>query len=248
MDKNKLIVALDVNKNEVCDYVDKLKDFTWGFKVGLRLFVETGPSIIWLLKAKGCKVFLDLKFFDIPNTVYSAVKELMQYQINVDMFNVHILGTTNMLKKVSGFINQLSNRPLILGVTLLTSIDTEILANELQIPINLEDYVVHLAKLAEESNLDGVIASPREISILRKTFGPNFKIITPGIRMPDSLPDDQKRTLTPYEAIKAGADAIVVGRPIIKAQDPVKAAVNILADMKRAEYEKEETQKGENIN
>lgn len=241
--KEKLIVALDVDKKKIPDLVYLLKEHVWGFKVGLRLFVQEGPRIIWYLKTRGCKVFLDLKFFDIPNTVYSAVKQLYEdlELFNVDMLNMHIFGCSEMLMKVSQYVHSEvaeELRPVILGVTILTSIEDGTLQSELMIPYSVEDYVLHLAGIAEKSGLDGVVASPQEITKLRAVSAPNFKIVTPSIRMPESKPDDQKRKMTPYEAIRAGADYIVVGRPIVEAVDPLNATINILADMKRAEDEK----------
>lgn len=129
-------------------------------------------------------------------------------------------------------------RPVVLGVTILTSIDDGTLKSELMIPCSMKDYILHLAGVAKEINLDGVVASPLEIRKLRVLYGPDFKIVTPSIRMPGSEVDDQKRKMTPYEAVVAGTDHIVVGRPIVEAADPLNATMNILADIERAEYEK----------
>lgn len=233
--RERLVLALDVNSfKKAEELVDKLTDYVGVFKIGNQLFTAEGTKVIKMVQEKGGKVFLDLKFHDIPNTVARAAEVVSK--LGVYIFDIHTSGGYEMMKvaveasKKSSFALGIS-KPLILGVTLLTSINQEILEKEIGIKKSLEEQVVHLAKLAEAAGLDGVVASPWEIKALRAACGEGFMILTPGIRPAGKSDDDQKRTMTPQEAIKLGADFIVIGRPITNATNPVKASQEILKEM-----------------
>ena len=207
-----LIVALDVdNISQAEILIDLLKDKIKIFKVGSRLFTSEGPEIIDLINKKGCKVFLDLKYYDIPTVIADAVK--IAGEKGVCSTTLHISGGRNMLK----LSVQQKPRPLIWGVTVLTSFDENNL-REIGVMRKIDEQVENLARLASEVGLDGIVCSAKEISIVKKVSG--LKIIVPGIRL-NKTNDDQKRTLTPREAKELGADYIVVGRPIIKSENPL---------------------------
>ncbi|MBM4140370.1 MAG: orotidine-5'-phosphate decarboxylase [Nitrospira sp.] len=223
----KLILALDVSEHaHAIELVDKFKDYVGIFKVGIELFVTSGPKIIEDINKKGRKVFLDLKFHDIPNTVSKAA--IAATRLGVHMFNIHTSGGVEMMRRcrdnvIETCLKENLDRPKILGVTVLTSISKEILRDELGIQYSLRTHVRHLSTLALKAGLDGVIASAREAAIIRNHCGRGFLIITPGIRPSWTPPDDQKRTMTPKEAIREGADYLVMGRSILKHADPLKA-------------------------
>jgi orotidine-5'-phosphate decarboxylase len=186
-----------------------------------------------MILAKGQKVFLDLKFHDIPNTVAKAGEEATKH--NVAMFNLHALGGFEMMKKTveasrAAAKNLGISKPLILAVTILTSMDEEAI-REVGIQGPIVEQVGRLAALAFKAGLDGVVASPQEISVIRQNCGDRFLIVTPGIRMPSNRSDDQRRTLSPKEAIAAGTDYLVIGRPIKEAKDPLEAVEKIIEDM-----------------
>jgi orotidine-5'-phosphate decarboxylase len=217
--KSKLIVALDVDAyDEATKLVRDLAGVVGVFKVGSQLFTRTGPKIVEFIHGCGGQVFLDLKFHDIPNTVAKAVEAAAAWKVL--MLTVHACGGAEMLQAAA---RPMANRPLILGVTVLTSVAGDVNAKVLQ-----------RAKLAKDCGLDGVIASPREIGVLRQTFGATFLIVTPGIRPTWAMGNDQRRTMTAAEAVAAGASYLVVGRPIIAGSDPVKAARRVLAEMASA--------------
>lgn len=211
-----IILALDVDNQKEAEYfVNKLYPKIKMFKVGSQLFTSAGPEIIKFINKKGAGVFLDLKFFDIPNTVRSAVRAAVRHK--VAMLTLHILGDEEMLKAAvkaakdeAASINV--RRPLLIGVTVLTSKEANF--NE----------VLTLAKIGLESGLDGVVCSVREAALLRKQIRKKFVIVTPGIRPDNASADDQKRTATVEQAVAAGASYLVIGRPILKAADPVAAA------------------------
>lgn len=233
--RDKLIVALDFSSAEAGARVaDLLRGRVGMFKVGLENFSAEGPVLPRYLVAQGDKVFLDLKLHDIPNTVRAAARQAAQ--LGASMFNVHASGGRKMMEAaIEGAREGLTqrrdgSRPLVLGVTVLTSLAGKDLA-ELGIAGSPEDAVVRLALLAKQAGLDGVVASPREIAALRKALGPEFIIVTPGIRPATAGADDQVRIATPASAIQAGASYIVVGRPITEAADPVAAADAIVAEM-----------------
>ena len=220
MDEKKIIIALDVNKiKDVEALVNVLSPHVHIFKVGMELFYSCGPKAIDVIKKYDRDVFLDLKFHDIPNTVRNASKAATR--LGVFMFNVHASGGKDMMNAALEGASEESerlgiDRPRILGVTVLTSIEVE------------EGQVLTLAKSANKAGLDGVIASPKEAAIIRKDIGSDFLIVTPGIRPEASDKQDQKRTSTAKEAIQAGADYIVIGRPVTKTKDPVKALKDMI--------------------
>jgi len=212
----RLIVALDVdNLEEAKRLVDILYPNVKIFKVGSQLFTACGPEAVRMIVKKGAKVFLDLKFHDIPNTVKKAI--VSAAKLKVYMLTVHLSGGKDML----GAAVSIADRPKIIGVSVLTSESKE----------DTKDKVLNLAKLAKAAGLDGVVCSAQETNMIREACGKDFIIVTPGIRPEGYVIDDQVRITTPKEAVKAGADFIVVGRPIIKAENPKEAAVKILKDI-----------------
>jgi orotidine-5'-phosphate decarboxylase len=232
--KEKIIFALDVEHfGEAREWVDLLKDRIGLFKVGKQLFTHAGPKIVDMIRKKGQKVFLDLKFHDIPNTVARAGEEATK--LEVTMFNLHALGGFEMMKKTVEASRTTAktlgiSRPLILAVTVLTSMDEETL-KEVGIQGPILETVGRLAYLAMKAGIDGVVASPQEIGIIRQRCGKDFLVVTPGIRHPSDKRDDQKRTLSPKEAVAAGADYLVIGRPIKQAKDPLEAVRKIIEDI-----------------
>jgi orotidine-5'-phosphate decarboxylase len=229
--RERLIFALDVEHfSEAQELVGLLKGHIGLFKVGKQLFTHSGPKVIDMIRRKGERAFLDLKFHDIPHTVAKAAEEAAK--LSAAMFTVHSMGGYEMMKLAVESSRNLAKqlnipKPLILAVTILTSMDQTIL-KEVGIRTPLEQQVVRLATLAKRAGVHGVVASPREIGLIRDHCGAHFLIVTPGVRPGSVTKDDQKRTLTPGEAIRAGADYIVVGRPIKDADDPVKAADQIV--------------------
>jgi orotidine-5'-phosphate decarboxylase len=230
--KDRLIFALDVpSLQEVKKWVRLLKGYVGVFKVGKELFTACGPKVIDIIHQSGGEVFLDLKFHDIPNTAAKA--GAVAAKLGVKMFNVHTLGGLDMIKAVRKAVDNAckkDSRPVILGVTILTSMNEKAM-KEVGIQGPVKKRVLYLAGLAKKAGLDGVVASPLEAQDIKRRLGKDFIIVTPGIRMPDSKPDDQNRTMTPKEAIHAGADYIVVGRPIREAKKPVEAVNKILEEM-----------------
>ena len=236
--RDKLIVALDLPTADAASRLaEKLRGRVGMFKVGSGLFTAEGPLLARFLAAQGEKVFLDLKFHDIPNTVRAAAREATA--LGVGMLNVHGLGGRKMMEAaVEGVREALPARrdrarPLVLAVTLLTSLASEDL-DEMGLAGTPEDAVVRLARLAQKAGLDGVVASPREITAVRRACGQRFVIVTAGIRPAATASNDQARTSTPESAIRAGADFLVVGRPVVEAPDPVAAADAIVAEMEKA--------------
>jgi orotidine-5'-phosphate decarboxylase len=226
--RNKLIVALDVDAaRRALDLFAALRETVGMFKIGSQLFTATGPEIVRQIVARGGRVFLDLKFHDIPNTVAAAGIEATR--LGVSIFNVHASGGAEMMKRAAEAVAETATReglakPKVIAVTLLTSLDQKSLE---QIGFNHEprSLVASLARMADDCGLDGVVASPQEIEIIRQTISsPNFLIVTPGIRASNNPSDDQRRTLSAAEAIRAGADYVVVGRPISNAANPVEQA------------------------
>jgi orotidine-5'-phosphate decarboxylase len=232
--KEKIIFALDVEHfTEAQHWVNLLKDRVGIFKVGKQLFTHAGPKVVDMIHQKGQKAFLDLKFHDIPNTVAKAGAEATK--LNVTMFNLHALGGFEMMRKTVDTSRATAKtlgipKPLILAVTILTSMDEDTL-KEVRIQGPLLEEVGHLAHLSMKAGLDGVVASPQEIGIIRERCGDKFLIVTPGIRLPSDKKDDQKRTLSPKEAIAAGANYLVIGRPIKEAKDPIEAVNKIIEDI-----------------
>jgi len=233
--QDKVIVALDTPS---LDFARKLLKSLNGvvsyYKVGFELFTAHGWKAVELVKKQGGRVFLDLKLHDIPNTVSKAAAVITEYE--VDMFNVHALGGLEMMKETCKIVEErvagnAKKKPLIVGVTVLTSHTPQSLIEDLGIHRGLEEQVLHLAKLVKQAGLNGVVSSPREVALLRKEFKSDFLIVTPGIRAVGEAQGDQKRTFSAREAFEAGSDYIVVGRPITAAHDPAKAAKELMASL-----------------
>ncbi|MFL6208014.1 MAG: orotidine-5'-phosphate decarboxylase [Pyrinomonadaceae bacterium] len=238
---DKLIIALDVDSvAEARELCARLRGHAGMFKIGSQLFTAAGPAFVRELVATGARVFLDLKFHDIPNTVAGACREAVR--LGVALFNVHAAGGSGMLRRAAEATEETAAReglarPKLIAVTMLTSSDAAVLA-EIGITDTPAEQVTRLARLAAECALDGVVASPHEIAPVRAAVArPNFLIVTPGVRPRTTAHDDQKRVLTPAEAVRAGADYLVVGRAILNAPDPLRAAAEISAEM---EAEKDE--------
>ncbi len=231
----KIIVALDVmSAPEALQIVSELNGSVGAFKVGLQLFVAQGPSFVRKIVESGAKIFLDLKFHDIPNTVAKASVEAAK--LGVWMFNVHASGGSEMMKMAKAEVGEVCeranlNRPLIIGVTVLTSSDQRTLI-ESGIERGVEQQVVALARLTAASGLDGVVASPNEVTAIRRSVvNPDFLTVTPGIRPKLATLDDQKRVTTFGQALANGSDYVVIGRPITGAKDRVKAVEQILGEV-----------------
>jgi orotidine-5'-phosphate decarboxylase len=238
---NKLIIALDVETaNEARKLFSLLGAEAGMFKIGSQLFTAAGPQFVREIMAGGGRVFLDLKFHDIPNTVAAACREAVR--LGVSLFNVHAAGGSEMMRRAGAATAETAEReglprPALVAVTVLTSADAGVLA-EVGIAGALAEQVKMLAKLAASSGLDGVVASPHEIAPVRSVVThEKFLLVTPGVRPSASAHDDQKRVMTPAEAVRAGADYIVVGRAILNAPDPLRAAHEIVAEMERAAVE-----------
>jgi orotidine-5'-phosphate decarboxylase len=225
--KERLIVALDVpTPEEARSLVDRLAGSVGLFKVGSQLFTEAGPRFVRELHDRGEKVFLDLKYHDIPNTVANAVARAAE--LGVNMLSVHALGGRAMLEAAMGALPAMHTR--VLAITILTS-HAEDSLGELGIAGSLPENVLRLARLAREAKVDGVVASPHEIALVRQACGAEFLVVTPGIRPAGAEKGDQARAATPSAARAAGADYIVVGRPIVQAADPRAAAEAIVASL-----------------
>ena len=233
---NKILVALDVeSRTEALALADALRGSVGGFKIGSRLFTAEGPSIVRALAERGDRVFLDLKFHDIPHTVATAVAAATQ--LGVWMMNVHAAGGLAMMRAARAAAHEAAaahtlTPPLVIAVTVLTSMNQAAL-RETGVIIDLMDQVLRLAELAKEAQLDGVVASPRETAAIRSRCGPGFAIVTPGIRggAAAASKDDQERTMSPADAVAAGASYLVVGRPIIAAPNPRDAAERISSSL-----------------
>jgi orotidine-5'-phosphate decarboxylase len=228
---NPLIAALDVpTRDAALRLSDQLTGLVGAFKIGSELFTSAGPEIVRHLRSAGAQVFLDLKFHDIPNTVAGAVASALE--LDVQMFTVHATGGGEMLKAAERAAQEGAGKrgrtpPLVLGVTVLTSMDANALEG-VGVQGGPAKQVERLAAMAIKCGLRGLVCSPLEITALRQILPRKTCLVTPGIRPADSAPDDQKRTLTPREAIDAGADWLVIGRPIYAAPDPAAAARKIL--------------------
>ena len=227
--KDRLIIALDVSTaSEAQKIVSEIGDAASTYKVGKQLFTAEGPPIVRDLVASGRKVFLDLKFHDIPNTVAGAVKSAAA--LNVSMLTVHASGGSKMLKAAAEAAAQSSSKPLILAVTVLTSLSDEDL-QELGLPVGVANQVLRLAGIARNAGLGGIVASAHEAKSLRRNLGTGFAIVTPGVRPAGTEVGDQARVVTPAEAIAAGASHIVVGRPITGDSNPAAAARRVLEEL-----------------
>jgi orotidine-5'-phosphate decarboxylase len=234
---NPIIFALDVGSwDEAQRYVEELKEWVWGFKIGKELFTWMGPKVVEMVQERGSNVFLDLKYHDIPATVAKA--STMATRLGVSMFNLHALGGLEMMRAAVEASREVAHKeglssPLILGVTVLTSLREGDLKT-VGIAKPLKEEVVQLALLAQRAGLDGVVASPLEIKPLREACGEDMVVVTPGVRPHDGPRHDQARVMTPHEAVDTGADYVVIGRPIRDAADPLKATQEILQGFREA--------------
>src|SRR5947207_3063475 len=223
---DKIIVALDVrSSNEALALVDQLRDQISFFKIGLQLYTAEGPEIVRAVLATGAKVWLDLKLYDIPNTVARAVESASH--LGVHMLTIHLSGGGEMIRAAAG---ARANQLVILGVTVLTSA-TEQTLREIGIADKVADQVLRLAKLGVDAEIDGVVASPHEIKALRHEFGDKIKIVVQGIRPSWAEPGDQRRFMTPRQALEGGADYLGIGRPITTHPNPREAVAKILAEL-----------------
>ena len=218
-----VIIALDFpSAKDVYAFLDKFQEEKPFVKIGMELFYAEGPEIVRQIKARGHKIFLDLKLHDIPNTVKSAMKVLSR--LDVDMTNLHAAGTIEMMKAaVEGLTREDGTRPMLLAVTQLTSTSEERMQKELLINETMPKTVQKYAQNAQEAGLDGVVCSPLEAALVKEACGAGFATVTPGIRFADGDAGDQVRVMTPERARVGGSDYIVVGRPITRAEDPVAA-------------------------
>ncbi len=217
--ENKIIIPLDLDYKEALKLAKLLDPKICRMKIGNQLFTSSGPKVVKELHQLGFDVFLDLKFHDIPNTVHEAVKSAAD--LGVWMVNVHASGGKQMLEASKKALQQFSNPPLLIAVTVLTSLSQEFLS-EIGLD-NLDDQVFRLTRMAKESGLDGVVCSALDAESVKKEFGEEFLTVTPGIRPSGSSLDDQSRVSTPSEAIASGSDYLVIGRPITGSEDPKKS-------------------------
>ena len=226
---DRIIVPLDLaSVTEAIALVDLLPEVSF-WKVGLELFVATGGKILEILQARKKRIFLDLKFHDIPNTVAAACRSAKNYR--VDFLTIHATAGRKALEAASAALGTDSDRPQLIAITLLTSLNSRELAFDLKIPLELPEYALQMALLAQESGLDGAVCSPQEVAQLRQLCDDNFLLICPGIRPTWSETGDQSRVMTPRQAIQAGADYLVIGRPITKAPNPREAWAKITAEL-----------------
>jgi orotidine-5'-phosphate decarboxylase len=235
--KQRLIFALDVDELAAAEsWVSRLHENVGLFKIGKQLFTRCGPQVVQMVRERGGEVFLDLKYHDIPNTVAKAAVEACK--LGVKMFNVHALGGLEMMQQTVAEVDAYCasvgiERPTMLAVTILTS-STEETLRGVGIDRPVAEMVTRLAKLAKQAGFDGVVASPKEAALIRSACGEGFQIVTPGVRPAFAAMDDQKRVTTPAQAIAAGATALVIGRPISAAADPLLAAGKILDEISAA--------------
>jgi orotidine-5'-phosphate decarboxylase len=234
--KEKLIVALDFeNAEDALRLYGELRDDAGMFKVGSQLFTTAGPDFVRRLVKDGARIFLDLKFHDIPNTVANAAREATR--LGVALFNIHAAGGAEMMRRAADATAQEAARlgvrkPSLIAVTVLTSIDEEAMSETGVVAASVEEQVRRLARLADAAGLDGVVASPHEIVPVREAVGRgDFLVVTPGVRPAPVANEDQKRVATPAEAVRRGADFIVVGRAILNAPDPAAAARAVIKEL-----------------
>ncbi len=225
-----IIVPLDVpNLSSAIELLDKLPQVGF-WKIGLELFVDSGQEVIRILKERRKKIFLDLKFHDIPNTVGGACRSAAQY--NVDLLTVHAAaGRPALQAAATALVNFGAQSPALVAITLLTSLNSRELAFDLHIPSELPEYISNMALMAKECGCQGAVCSPQEVKDLRRVCGQDFILICPGIRPTWSVSADQQRTMTPSQAIQAGADYLVIGRPITAAVDPAAAWEKICEEL-----------------
>ena len=231
--RSKLILALDVEEvPRAVELAERLTPSVGIMKVGPGLFVDGGKTLITEIKKTGCGIFLDLKLYDIPETVARACRRITD--MGVDMLTLHASGGSRMISSAKQAVVKSGGKTKLLAVTVLTSFDADQLKNEWKMEDTVEQRVLHLAKIARDSGADGIVCSPLELPIIRREMGPEFLVVIPGIRSASDPSDDQRRTLSAAEAIKAGASYLVVGRPILKAADPAQAAADMVRQIEGA--------------
>lgn len=236
--KDKLIVALDVpSRQQALHFVDILRDEVGCFKIGMQLYNSEGPDIVRDIQTLGGRVFVDLKFHDIPNTVAQTTKIITQRQAY--MFSLHASGGFNMMQVCAQAAQEAAieyhvPKPMALAVTVLTSMSQKVFEEEMGIQKPIVEQVVYWAQLAQKAGVDGVVASPQEITAIRQAVGDDFAIVTPGVRPLWAASNDQERIMTPKEAIEKGATHLVVGRPITTHRNPKEAARMIVEEMMAA--------------
>ena len=225
-----VIIACDfASREQTMNFLDKFQEEKPFVKIGMELYYAEGPQIVRDIKARGHKIFLDLKLHDIPNTVKKAMAVLSR--LDVDITNLHCAGTINMMKAaIEGLTRPDGSRPLLIGVTQLTSTDQESMEKDLLIREPIDEVIMHYASCAREAGLDGVVCSPLEAGKVHDRCGEKFLTVTPGVRFADGDVGDQKRVTTPAKAKELGSDYIVVGRPITAAEDPVAAYRRCMAE------------------
>jgi len=234
--KDRLIVALDLDTLGAAErLVEQLAGLVTRFKIGTQLFTAAGPAAVEAVQKRGGEVFLDLKYHDIPSTVAGAAREATR--LGVFMFDVHASGGRAMMRAAAESATTAAKdfavrRPAVIAVTVLTSLDRAALGAELGVTSSVEGHVLHLCELARQAGLDGSVASPNEIHLIRNSLGPGWIVVTPGVRPAGSEANDQARIATPAAATRAGAQYLVVGRPITAAADPHTAAASILEEMR----------------
>ena len=230
MIQDKIIVALDTqDRSELDKLLTELSGTATYVKVGMELFYTFGNDIIKELKDKDFKIFLDLKMHDIPSTVYKACSSLSK--LGVDMTNIHVAGGRTMMRAAHDGIKEYNEKGILIAVTQLTSTDQKTMNDQILIPGSVEDAVLKYASLTKDAGLSGVVCSPLEVELLKHNLGSDFKTVTPGIRPAGVSSNDQKRVMTPQEAIKAGTDYMVIGRAITQADSPKIAFENILKEI-----------------
>ena len=235
VDYNPVIIALDVSdRAKMRQMVKELHPYVGKFKLGLEMFVGFGPDVVNEVHDMGGRVMLDLKLHDIPNTVKHAAKNAAK--LGVDLLTIHTTGGIAMMQAAKEGVlagaQESGNPPTqLLGITVLTSLDQDILSNQLGVNRSVQDQVVALAKNAQAAGLDGVVSSPQEVAAIRKECGDEFLVVTPGIRLATSTLDDQKRVTTPKDAIDSGASYIVIGRAVTNADDPIGVLKGIVEDL-----------------
>lgn len=230
--KNPIILALDVNSlTKAQSILSDLKSHIGGVKLGMEFFNSFGPDGVREISKLGIPIFLDLKLHDIPITVYKTIKTLME--LDIAIINVHSSGGRDMLEAAAKARSEFKDKPTkLIAVTVLTSLDDNDI-EEIGYKDNSEDLVLRLASLAKDSGLDGVVCSAKEISLIKSKLGKNFILVVPGIRLEKDNKNDQKRVMSPKKAINAGADLLVIGRPITDSKDPLKTIDNILENIKQ---------------
>ena len=227
--KSQIIVALDMSFSDAIDTANKLDPRNCKIKIGSQLFSSEGPKVIEEFTKLGFEIFLDLKFHDIPNTVSRSIKELKD--LKIWMINIHASGGSEMLKSAVEAISEFKSRPILLGVTVLTSLNN-LLLKEVGIKFDINSQVLNLAQLSKANGLDGVVCSPNELVLLRRKLGDDFVLVTPGVRSEKGVKeDDQKRTATFKEALQRGADFVVIGREITRNKNPMEALGAVLKEM-----------------